>query len=193
MQAKSIAIAMFFSSLYVLPVCVSAKETVTSIKPAWVAVPDNWNKTVGALCTEYIQKTEPVRGLRCDGSEVDLEPGYAGYQLNNCKLKGSGAVMWKSIYCDKTGTLVRKIERQNAARKSKCRQAGGIWLGSRYRRCNMPTTDAGRECVESSQCRSGCVANTTSSTGGRCYGWELFLGCGLITVEDGKKRILCVD
>ncbi len=63
---------------------------MTSTKPAWVAVPDDWNKTVGALCTEYIKKTEPVRGRRCDGTEVDLEPGYAGYQLNNCKLKGSG-------------------------------------------------------------------------------------------------------
>ncbi len=141
MQAKSIV--MFFSFLCVLPLCVSAKETVTSTKPAWVAVPDDWNKTVGALCTEYIQKTEPVRGRRCDGTEVDLEPGYAGYQLNNCKLKGSGAVMWKSIYCDKTGTLVRKIERQNATRKSECKQAGGIWVGSRYGRglipeCNMP-------------------------------------------------------
>jgi len=62
--------------------------------------------------------------------------------------------------------------------EQKCLDANGIWeqgqTGEFF--CNLPTSDAGKECTDSNECESFCQApngiEPGSKTNGRCYGWK---------------------
>ncbi len=66
--------------------------------------------------------------------------------------------------------------------KNSCEQLGGQWkiwsnaLNARPK-CNLPTSDSGKECTDSSQCESYCQAEKSlkpgSQTTGKCYEWRI--------------------
>lgn len=67
-----------------------------------------------------------------------------------------------------------------------CEQAGGKWGSWRDMlnatpECNLPTSDAGKECTDSSQCESYCQAEEGAKRGdqasGRCYEWQSVYTC----------------
>ena len=67
-----------------------------------------------------------------------------------------------------------------------CEQAGGKWGSWRDMlnatpECNLPTSDAGKECTDSSQCESYCQAEEGAKRGdqasGRCYEWKSVYTC----------------
>jgi hypothetical protein len=89
-----------------------------------------------------------------------------------------------------------------------CEAQGGKWgpIGLYPQEvCNLPTTDAGTTCTDSSQCQSACVAELTQQqfddafrkgaiieTSGTCAAWQILVGC-IPFVEDGKVSIICID
>ncbi len=74
-------------------------------------------------------------------------------------------------------------EIQKEIQKTACEQKGGRWEylhhGSTFPSCNNPTSDAGKECTDSSQCESFCQAASGTLPGtqtvGNCYGYETAL------------------
>lgn len=90
-----------------------------------------------------------------------------------------------------------------------CLAAGGKWgrigLGPREE-CNLPTSDAGTACSDSSECESLCLAELSKAdqeritrdkaiiqTKGKCAAWRIVVGC-IARVENGQvKGILCID
>ena len=74
-----------------------------------------------------------------------------------------------------TGTSVTPNDKQS------CENIGGTWgsvgdVPNATPYCNMPTSDAGKACADSSQCQSFCKATTYAEpgtpVGGACYGWK---------------------
>ncbi|MDH5697336.1 MAG: hypothetical protein OEY54_02280 [Nitrosopumilus sp.] len=66
--------------------------------------------------------------------------------------------------------------------KEQCRTSGGLWgiwgnAVESTEQCNPPTTDAGKQCTDTSQCQSYCQAKDgseiNSENSGTCYGHEL--------------------
>jgi hypothetical protein len=92
--------------------------------------------------------------------------------------------------------------------KISCEAQGGKWgpMGLHPQEvCNLPTSDAGASCSDSSQCQSACVAELTPQqfddvfrngvviqTSGACAAWHILVGC-LPFVEDGMVSIICID
>ena len=75
-----------------------------------------------------------------------------------------------------------------------CLAQGGAWgpQGMLQRdMCDLPATDAGQPCTNSSQCQGLCLASDSSSTG-TCSPRTLNFGCFEV-VEDGAKMGLCID
>ena len=70
-----------------------------------------------------------------------------------------------------------------------CIKKGGEWktFGLRTKEeCDLPTSDAGKTCTDSSQCESGCFTDHLGATSGKCGENTVIVGCGLIFVENGK-------
>ena len=91
--------------------------------------------------------------------------------------------------------------------KETCEAAGGVWgrVGlSLNEKCNLPTSDAGKECSSSSDCQGSCIAELSQEewdraakgivyTNGKCSAWKIVVGCRAF-VEGGKvEGILCID
>jgi hypothetical protein len=75
-----------------------------------------------------------------------------------------------------------------------CLKQGGTWgpqgMGQQDL-CDLPTTDAGQPCTDSSQCEGTCFASDTSSIG-TCSPRRPNFGC-LTVMKDGMPIGLCVD
>ena len=93
--------------------------------------------------------------------------------------------------------------------KESCESLGGRWekIGlSQEESCNLPTSDAGKICSDSSECQGSCIAELSKEdldkvsgqndfvyTKGKCSRWKITAGCNAF-VKDGKvENILCVD
>jgi hypothetical protein len=93
--------------------------------------------------------------------------------------------------------------------RAACEALGGKWgrIGLNPReQCNLPATDAGRECSSSSECEGLCLAegyswdelsdamreNKIIQTAGKCSAWRIVVGC-VPMVEDGLLRPICID
>jgi len=92
--------------------------------------------------------------------------------------------------------------------ETSCKSAGGLWgaIGlSPVESCNMPTSDAGKECSSQSDCEGAClveltaeqkekvIAGTVVETTGTCTPYWITVGCRAF-VEDGKiENIICID
>ncbi len=75
-----------------------------------------------------------------------------------------------------------------------CLDQGGTW-GPQGRAqmdlCDLPATDAGKPCTDSSQCQGLCFASGTPSTG-TCSPRTLNFGCHDV-MEDGIQMSICID
>jgi hypothetical protein len=92
--------------------------------------------------------------------------------------------------------------------QASCEAQGGRWgrIGlSPREECNLPTADAGRECLSSSDCEGLCLAELSQDelsaairehkvieTAGKCSAWRIVVGC-VPMVEDGLLRPICID
>ena len=82
-----------------------------------------------------------------------------------------------------------------------CEAAGGKWgrFGLRPREvCDLPAPDAGKQCGDSKDCASACIAPDSAEPGtmatGRCYARMLLLGTCLKQVRAGLVTPpLCAD
>jgi len=75
-----------------------------------------------------------------------------------------------------------------------CLKQGGAWGPqgiSPKAICDLPTTDAGQPCTDSSQCEGICFASDTGS-GGTCSPRRLNFNCYMI-MKDGTPIGLCVN
>src|SRR5947208_3148384 len=77
-----------------------------------------------------------------------------------------------------------------------CISLGGTWRRAGMRGeeiCDVPTKDAGRDCRDSSECLSACVAPEKAHSGqrvvGKCYGSFLTLGTCLARVSGGVAQV----
>jgi hypothetical protein len=110
---------------------------------------------------------------------------------------------WQDVSCGNSGSIPYPADKES------CESAGGHWgpVGlSPAEVCIMPTTDAGKECSDSSECQSACVADLSAEeyntlvkdritihTTGRCTSSTASVGC-MAYVEDGVVLgIHCVD
>jgi hypothetical protein len=92
--------------------------------------------------------------------------------------------------------------------KESCEAANGVWgpIGlAPYDVCNIPTSDGGKLCYDSSECDGYCLADLTPEmeeqlaqgtsvvTPGECSDWTQQIGC-IAFVESGRvDQILCID
>lgn len=112
----------------------------------------------------------------------------------------------KTIYSNEF-TIKEKQEPIIPKDKESCEAQGGKWgnIGlSPEDVCNLPTSDAGKECSDSDECEGSCIAELSKRdwdkavygvvyTKGKCTAWKITVGCHAF-VEDGKvEGILCVD
>lgn len=79
--------------------------------------------------------------------------------------------------------------------EEQCTQLGGMYgpqgKGQRVF-CNLPTTDANKQCNDSADCERLCLYNETSQTG-YCQPYQSKFGC-FSTVQNGTQGpTLCVD
>jgi hypothetical protein len=80
-----------------------------------------------------------------------------------------------------------------------CTSAGGHWGPMGFFRnvgCDIKTTDAGKSCSDSSQCRASCLgpkgALAGSAVAGSCSAYLANFG-NVVTVENGKAVLLNVE
>jgi hypothetical protein len=92
--------------------------------------------------------------------------------------------------------------------QASCEAQGGRWgrIGRSPReQCNLPASDAGKQCLSSSECEGLCLADISSDqldavmrgknvvhTSGKCSAWRIVVGC-VPMVEDGVIRPICID
>jgi len=88
-----------------------------------------------------------------------------------------------------------------------CATKGGRWgrVGlNPIPQCNLPTSDAGKECSGSGECEGACIVELSSDdmarakggeiihAKGRCSAWRIIVGCYAF-VEDGIVVLICID
>lgn len=97
--------------------------------------------------------------------------------------------------------------KQPTINEKSCKEADGELVGngpSDTWRCNLPTSDAGKECSNQSDCEGSCIVDLEDNsrvtdkheiiyTKGQCTSWMITLGCNAY-VEEGKvSNISCFD
>ncbi len=110
-------------------------------------------------------------------------------------------------YAEKELTVIEGGVDATPVDKGSCEALGGRWGGiglSPEESCNLPTSDADRECSGSGECEGSCIARLSEEdwdravngvvyTKGKCSAWKITVGCQAF-VEDGRvEGILCVD
>jgi hypothetical protein len=102
---------------------------------------------------------------------------------------------------DEPGNQDGPIDEFTNLTEAECIERGGDWghFGTiDTLRCNIPTSDGGSACRDSSDCESMCFADSDENYGssatelGICSYWILNFGCHEI-IEDGKIVELCMD
>lgn len=80
--------------------------------------------------------------------------------------------------------------------KEGCEAKSGKWgkIGfDSKKQCNLPTSDGGKECLNSKECEGNCIAESPKDKNGKCTFWKITVGC-FYPVEKGiVKDILCTD
>jgi len=92
-----------------------------------------------------------------------------------------------------------------ASDKEACEAQGGRWESGALTTqpyCNFPTTDAGKECADSSECEGACVADISREeieaaggiihTHGNCTAWKTTIGCHAFVENGTVQGIVCI-
>ncbi len=118
-----------------------------------------------------------------------------------CRQKVNGT--WEDVSCGKHGAIPTPQDKES------CESQGGRWgpIGlSPEEVCVMPTTDAGKVCLDSSECQSACVADLNQledyitvnmhipiPATGKCTAWKSVVGCNAYVKHGVVNGVLCVD
>ena len=138
-------------------------------------------------CTDYECPTHDFEGNKSleeqynDLAESCIELGY-GPEFETC-MQQPVAVQYKG-WCESQGGYF-----------------GQIGLNpTPY--CNLPTSDGGKDCTDSSQCESTCLADMglessdnlpISGVTGKCADYSIVVGCIAMVEEGTVNGILCID
>lgn len=127
-----------------------------------------------------------------DGSECEEWEFFRGECKKGerfCKdLCGDG--IYQEVVCMEVGcpcpetpaTCPDDCKRETGTDKESCEALGGKWqiwrnIPNASPECNLPTSDAGKPCLDSSECESYCEAPEGAEVGaeveGRCYGYQI--------------------
>ncbi len=168
--------------------------------PGWTPVPTDWNATVKEYCARYGQECKAVSMMyEPPNNEMSLDPLYGSYEdliLNHpdAVTKTTGGMQAREIKCEEF-ILTPEMSAAKAADEKlrrACEDKKGIWGRQdgrgRVHGCNLPTSDAGKSCSDSSECESACVSEKISGTM-HSYGWKQFKGCGKMV----SGQVICVD
>ena len=71
---------------------------------------------------------------------------------------------------------------EEARKKCECIALGGWWENNK---CYSLTNDAGKYCIDSSECEGQCLGDNWESTNGKCGEWTVEKGCQYVLL-DGK-------
>lgn len=106
-----------------------------------------------------------------------------------CQFNGG---TWKDGVCYIPEEQLLRMKKDEEA----CLKKGGTWgrLGlSLKEECNLPTSDGGKKCTDSSECDGSCIGEREGVTSGKCSDRTIVKGCYPF-VENGKASgILCAD
>ena len=160
---------------------------------------------------EFTIKEKSALDARCGEKVVGVglcEALGIGYEFNSetgkCIKRGVSGCSFEIPFqsLEECQEVCEEVKPKN---KESCEAAGGKWEINDAAVCNLPTSDSGKECTDSSQCEGLCIAELSSEeynkaikgtviyTKGRCSGETSVLGCTPI-VNDGKVfGILCMD
>lgn len=176
------------------------------------------------ITVSFDQLEKLVKGV------LELKPadnsllGCTGGSSQSIKISQAGKTLLEvsAYYCagktnneslDKLAIEIQKILSNSNKDKTSCEALGGSWgrIGLDVEEsCNLPTSDAGKECLNSTDCEGSCIAELSKEdwdklwskvmgeeiiiyTKGKCTPWKVTVGCHAF-VEDGKVEwILCVD
>ena len=174
----------------------------------------NWTGLATTTCeaiaiAECIDRSG-VKEFEIKLSGIDFEKGTYRIAVPvylGCKDKKFPCKDNKTIYSNEFRITENKESTAPKDKKS-CKEQGGVWrkIGlDTEKSCNLPTSDADKECSNSSECEGSCIAElskddlikvekgTTVHTNGKCSAWKIIVGCHPF-VENGKVTgILCVD
>lgn len=148
----------------------------------------------------WVQKTKLIGGDK-DKHGCLIAAGYSW-----CEAKTKCLRTWE----EGCGVTDKPASRGNIPQgKVTCEAQKGEW--SRFglapkEQCNLPTSDAGKTCLNQNECEGACVAELsqddqnritkqkeTVEISGRCASWLNTGGCNAY-VKDGKvSEILCID
>jgi hypothetical protein len=168
--------------------------------PGWVEVPLDWNKTIKEYCAQYGEECRAVSMMyEPPHNEMSMDPVYAPYDdliLNHPDsiLKMPGNFQAREIKCEELVLTPEMLAARASNEQSKkaCVAKNGIWGRQdgrgQVKGCNLPTSDAGKLCMDSSECESACVLDKVTGKN-KCYGWKIFKGCGKIV----SKQVICLD
>lgn len=91
---------------------------------------------------------------------------------------------------------------QTLTTEEKCKAAGGMWnkVGARpISECNLPTSDSGKICSDSSECQGSCiydgkVTNRQPVSGtGKCSSYAITVGCQSLVNQGKIMPLMCAD
>lgn len=94
--------------------------------------------------------------------------------------------------------------------KNSCESAGGSWgrvgIEVSESRCNLPTSDGGKSCVDSVDCEGWCIAELSPQDqdkvqsqraviekSGKCSGWQIVSGCFPVVTQGVINGLMCID
>lgn len=143
--------------------------------------------------TSEVQNSNPGFGCRLiDSERVD------GITSEKCVDGGSVA----GCYVCTFGCVINPTDRES------CESADGKWekIGlAQEERCNLPTSDAGKECSDSDECEGSCItklsrddlitANESEAANpqGECTAWRITVGCQNLVIDGKAQGVLCID
>ena len=93
-----------------------------------------------------------------------------------------------------TGPATPPPASQPVASEEECLALGGTWGPQgmlQLDMCDLPASDAGQPCTDSTQCEGMCLAGDTLEVGA-CSPTTLNFGCFPI-MEGGQQMTICVD
>ncbi|MHA7733379.1 hypothetical protein [Nitrosopumilus sp. S6] len=113
---------------------------------------------------------------------------------------GISILIINSLYVQQT-RFIDFVESGGDLTETECLAIDGKWEIRAYVRnsqphCNLPTSDEGKRCTDSTQCESFCQAEDDVQYGtqsiGICYGYQ-FATCANQVINGTASGMICVD
>ena len=100
-----------------------------------------------------------------------------------------------ALYEKFKGVIPEELPEQTVITQEECITQGGVY-GPHGKRgtifCNLPTSDAGKECLNDEDCEKLCILNETT-TKGYCQSYEHQYGCFTTLQQGTPGPTICID